>query len=101
MMWSRTLLTCLVEALEVPGDTLGNKVWHNQPANKRLEGAADGEDEFVHDPFNPKDRHSWKAKPYVLNGYNTLVPLAANSPWSAALGPAHLPWLFQKDQPSP
>ena len=29
------------------------------------------------------------------------MPLSANSPWSAALGPAHLPWLFQKDQPTP
>ena len=39
-MWSRTLLTFLVEALEVPDDTLGNKVRHNRPANKRLEGEA-------------------------------------------------------------
>jgi len=54
----------------------------------------------VHDPFNPSGRQSWKSKPSVLNGYSTLVPLAANSLWSAALGPAHLPWLFQKDQPS-
>jgi len=100
-MWSRTLLTYLVEALEVPGDTLGNKVRLNRPANNRLDSAAHGEDEFMHYPFNPKDRHSGKVKPYVRNGYDTLVRLAANSLWSAALDPAHFPWLFQKDHPSP
>ncbi len=101
MMWGRTLLTCLVGALEVPGGTLGTKVRLNRPANNRLNSATHGEDGFMHYPFNPTDRQSWKAKPSVRNGYDTLVPLAANSPWSAALGPAHLPWLFQKDQPTP
>ena len=101
MMWSRTLLTYLVEALEVRGDTLGNKVRLNRPANNWLDSAAHGEDEFMHDPFNPKDRHSGKVKPYVRNGYDTLVRLSANSLWSAALDPAHFPWLFQKDHPSP
>ena len=38
-MWSRTLLTYLVEALEVPGDTLGNKVRLNWRANNRLDSA--------------------------------------------------------------
>ena len=32
------------------------------------------------------------------NTYKTLVPLAANSAWSPALGPAHLPWLFRKNR---
>ena len=67
-MWSRTLLTYLVEALEVRGDTLGKKVRLNRPANNRLDSAAHGEDEFMQDQFNPKDRHSGKVKPYVRNG---------------------------------
>tara|TARA_B100000579_G_C22629986_1_gene756113 strand:+ start:357 stop:659 length:303 start_codon:yes stop_codon:yes gene_type:complete len=100
-MWSRTLFICLVEALEVPSDTLGNKVRLNRPANNRLDSAAHGEDEFMHDSFNPTDRHSGREKPYVRNGDDTLVLAAANSLWSAALDPAHFPWLFQKDQPSP
>ena len=50
-------------------------------------------------PFNPTSREEWSAKPHIRNAYKTLVPLAANSAWSAALGPAHLPWLFQKKLP--
>ena len=78
-MWSRTLLTYLIEALEVPGDTLGNKVRLNRRANNRLDSAAHGEDEFMQDPFNPKDRLSGKVKPYVRNGYDTLGVVAVSN----------------------
>ena len=47
MMWDRTLLSCLVEAFEVPGDMLGDKVRLNRPANSRLDSAAHAEDEFM------------------------------------------------------
>jgi phenylacetyl-CoA:acceptor oxidoreductase len=50
-------------------------------------------------PLNPTDRTGWIKQPKIRNAYMTLVPLANNSPWSAALGPAHLPWLFMKNPP--
>jgi phenylacetyl-CoA:acceptor oxidoreductase len=99
MVWGRTLLACLVGALEVPGGTLGTKVRLNRPANNRLNSAQPGPDGFMSYPFNATDKEHWQARPGIRNGYETLVPLAGNSPWSAALGPAHLPWLFQKKQP--
>jgi phenylacetyl-CoA:acceptor oxidoreductase len=101
MMWGRTLLACLVGALEVPGGTLGTKVRLNRPANNRLNSATPGPDGFMEYPFNATDKENWQAKPKIRNGYQTLVPLSGNSPWSAALGPAHLPWLFQKERPTP
>ena len=99
MTWGRTTLACLVGALEVPGGTLGTKVRLNRPANNRLNSATPGPDGFMHYPFNATDKGSWASKPGIRNGFMTLVPLAGNSPWSAALGPAHLPWLFQKESP--
>ncbi|MBT6094462.1 MAG: molybdopterin-dependent oxidoreductase [Rhodospirillaceae bacterium] len=99
MMWGRTTLACLVGALEVPGGTLGTKVRLNRPANNRLNSAQPGPDGFMRYPFNSTDKDSWHSKPTIRNGFATLVPLAGNSPWSAALGPAHLPWLFQKESP--
>ena len=100
MMWGRSVLACLVGALEVPGGTLGTKVRLNRPANNRLNSAQPGPDGFMRYPFNPTDKESWQSKPSIRNGFATLVPLAGNSPWSAALGPAHLPWLFQQKTPA-
>jgi len=99
--WARTLLACLVGALEVPGSTLGTKVRINRPANNRLDSVKPGPDGFMDYPFNATSKDGWQSHPNIRNGYRTLVPLSANSPWSAALGPAHLPWLFQKQPPSP
>ena len=100
-MWGRTMLACLVGALEVPGATMGTKVRLNRPADNRLKSVRHGGDGFMHYPFNPTGKEDWQAKPAIRNGYATLVPLSASSPWSAALGPAHLPWLFQKEAPAP
>jgi phenylacetyl-CoA:acceptor oxidoreductase len=98
--WARTLLACLVGALEVPGGTLGTNVKLNRPANNRLLSATPGPDGFMHYPFNETTREGWQRKPDIRNAYQTLVPLVGHSPWSPALGPAHLPWLFQKKPPA-
>ena len=50
-------------------------------------------------PMNPTDREGWQARPEVRNAHRTLVPLSANSPWSTALGPTHLAWMFTKEAP--
>jgi phenylacetyl-CoA:acceptor oxidoreductase len=100
-MWGRTMLACLVGALEVPGGTMGTKVRLNRPADNRLKSAKHGEDGFMAYPFNSTKKNEWQSKPHIRNAYKMLVPLAANSPWSAALGPAHLPWLFQHKAPKP
>ncbi|MCY4548678.1 MAG: molybdopterin-dependent oxidoreductase [Defluviicoccus sp.] len=97
--WARTLLAALVGALEVPGGTLGTAVKLNRPAyNRHLTVRSQG-DGIMDYPFNPTTREDWSAKPHIRNAYRTLVPLAADSAWSPALGPAHLPWLFQKKLP--
>jgi phenylacetyl-CoA:acceptor oxidoreductase len=98
-LWARTVLTTLVGGLEVPGGTIGTTVRLNRPGHDRLASARPGPDGFMDQPLNPTDKQNWQSKPKIRNAYQTLVPLANNSPWSAALGPAHLPWLFMKDPP--
>jgi phenylacetyl-CoA:acceptor oxidoreductase len=98
-VWARTVLAVLVGALEVPGGLLGTNVKLNRPANNRLNSATPGPDGFMHYPFNETSKDGWQSKPHIRNAYRTLVPLVGNSPWSPALGPAHLPWLFQKKLP--
>jgi phenylacetyl-CoA:acceptor oxidoreductase len=97
--WARTLLAALVGALEVPGGTLGTTVRLNRPAQNRQDSVRPGPDGFMEQPLNPTEKGKWKAAPHIRNAYRTLVPLADNSPWSAALGPAHLPWLFMDSPP--
>jgi phenylacetyl-CoA:acceptor oxidoreductase len=97
--WARTVLAALVGALEVPGGILGTTVRLNRPAQNRLDSVKPGPDGFMEQPLNPTGKETWKASPHIRNAYRTLVPLADNSPWSAALGPAHLPWLFLEDPP--
>ena len=101
VVWARTLLACLVGALEVPGGNVGTKVRLNRPADNRMKSVKPGPDGFMEYPFNATTKQDWQSKPHIRNAYRMLVPLSANSPWSAALGPAHLPWLFQKDPPKP
>jgi phenylacetyl-CoA:acceptor oxidoreductase len=98
-VWARTLLACLVGALEVPGGLLGTNVKINRPANHRLQSVQVGPDGFMHYPFNETSKGGWASKPSIRNAYRTLVPLAGHSPWSPAPGPAHLPWLFQRKPP--
>lgn len=97
--WARTVLAALVGALEVPGGILGTTVRLNRPAVNRLDSVRPGPDGFMAQPLNPTDREHWQAQPRSRNAYQTLVPLAADSPWSPALGPAHLPWLFWDEAP--
>lgn len=97
--WARTLLACLVGALEVPGGTLGTTVRLNRPATSRQASVKLGEDGFMIQPFNPTDKEHWQAQPKSRNGYNTLVPIVGDSPWSQALGPTYLSWLFQDKAP--
>ncbi|MBA3904769.1 MAG: molybdopterin oxidoreductase, partial [Rhodocyclaceae bacterium] len=97
--WARTLIACLVGGLEVPGGTLGTTVRLNRPATSRQASVKMGEDGFMYFPMNPTDKENWIKHPAVRNAHSTLVPLSANSPWSTALGPTHLAWMFRKESP--
>jgi phenylacetyl-CoA:acceptor oxidoreductase len=97
--WARTMLAALVGALEVPGGILGTTVRLNRPAQNRLDSVKPGPDGFMEQPLNATGKDTWKGSPHIRNAFRTLVPLADNSPWSAALGPAHLPWLFMDNPP--
>jgi phenylacetyl-CoA:acceptor oxidoreductase len=97
--WARTVLAALVGALEVPGGILGTTVRLNRPAQNRLDSVRPGPDGFMAQPVNATTKDAWSGTPHVRNAYRTLVPLADDSPWSAALGPAHLPWLFLEEPP--
>jgi phenylacetyl-CoA:acceptor oxidoreductase len=95
--WARTLLACLVGALEVPGGTLGTTVRLNRPADSRWSSVTPGPDGFMSYPMNPTGKSDWQSRPSVRSAHRMLVPLVANSPWSQALGPTHLAWMMQKD----
>ncbi len=97
--WARTMLAVLVGALEVPGGTLGTTVRLVRPATSRQASVSQGPDGFMVYPMNPTGKDDWQEQPRIRNAYNTLVPLSASSPWSPALGPTHLAWLFQREQP--
>ncbi|MBI5909259.1 MAG: molybdopterin-dependent oxidoreductase [Betaproteobacteria bacterium] len=97
--WARTLISCLVGAIEVPGGILGTIVRLNRPATTRQASVAKGPDGFMAYPMNPTDKENWVSRPNVRNAHRTLVPLSADSPWSTALGPTHLAWMFRKEAP--
>ena len=97
--WARTMLAALVGALEVPGGTLGTTVRLNRPLSERHASVKPGPDGFMAYPLNPTDREHWSAKPNIRNAYRTLVPLAADGPWSQALGPTHFSWMFLGETP--
>jgi phenylacetyl-CoA:acceptor oxidoreductase len=92
--WARTLLAVLVGALEVPGGTIGTTVRLVRPMSQRLEAAKPGPDGFMHYPLNPTDKAHWSPNPNIRNAYRTMIPLAADGPWSQALGPTHFSWMF-------
>jgi phenylacetyl-CoA:acceptor oxidoreductase len=98
-VWARTLMATLVGGLEVPGGTLGTTVRLNRPLSERLDSARPGPDGFLDYPLNPTDRERWSPNPNIRNAYRTLVPLAADGPWSQALGPTHLSWMFLDETP--
>jgi phenylacetyl-CoA:acceptor oxidoreductase len=97
--WARTMLAALVGALEVPGGTLGTTVRLNRPLSERHASVKPGPDGFMEYPLNPTDKEHWSAKPNIRNAYRTLVPLAADGPWSQALGPTHFSWMFLGETP--
>ncbi|MCF6233374.1 MAG: molybdopterin-dependent oxidoreductase [Rhodobacteraceae bacterium] len=96
-VWARTLMACLVGGLEVPGGTLGTTVRLNRPADNRWSSVVPGPDGFMSYPMNPTRKGEWQSSPSARHAHQTLVPLAANSPWSQALGPTHLAWMMQKE----
>ena len=53
----------------------------------------------MHYPLNPTDKAHWSPQPNIRNAYRTMVPLAADGPWSQALGPTHFSWMFLDDTP--
>ena len=97
--WARTLLATLVGALEVPGGTIGTTVRLVPPMSQRHESVKAGPDGFMDFPLNPTDKEHWSPNPNIRNAYRSMVPLAANGPWSQALGPTHFSWLFLDETP--
>ncbi len=97
--WARTLLTTLVGGLEVPGGTLGTTIRLTRPMSQRHESVKAGPDGFMHFPLNPTDKANWTPSPNIRNAYRSMVPLAADGPWSQALGPTHFSWLFLDETP--
>ncbi|MGI9482059.1 MAG: molybdopterin-dependent oxidoreductase [Hyphomicrobiales bacterium] len=95
--WARTLLACLIGGLEVPGGTLGTTVRLNRPADNRWSSVKPGPDGFMDYPMNPTKKGEWFSSSPSRHAHRTLVPLAANSPWSQALGPTHLAWMMQRE----
>jgi phenylacetyl-CoA:acceptor oxidoreductase len=97
--WARTLMAVLVGALEVPGGTLGTTIRLTRPMSHRHESVKPGPDGFMAYPLNPTDKEHWTPNPNIRNAYRTMVPLAADGPWSQALGPTHFSWLFLDETP--
>lgn len=95
--WGRTLIGCLVGALEVPGSTLGTTVRLNRPADNRWSSVKPGPDGFMQYPMNPTSKSEWISRPPARSVHRTLVPLVADSAWSQALGPTHLAWMMQSE----
>ncbi len=98
-VWARTMLACLVGALEVPGGTIGTTVRINKPHHNRLLSVKPGPDGFMTANVNPTKRGKWEERPTGRNAHKTLVPLVGNGAWSQALGPTHLAWMFVREAP--
>jgi phenylacetyl-CoA:acceptor oxidoreductase len=97
--WARTLLAALVGALETPGGILGTTVRLNRPMSERHKSVRADADGLMAYPFNPTDKRHWSAQPNIRNAYRSMVPLAADGPWSQALGPTHFSWMFLDETP--
>ena len=94
------MLAALVGALEVPGGTLGTTVRLTRPMSQRHEERqARRPTASWHYPLNPTDKAHWSPNPNIRNAYRTMVPLAADGPWSQALGPTHFSWMFLDETP--
>ncbi len=95
-VWARTLMACLIGGLEVPGGTLGTTVRLNRPADNRWSSVVPGPDGFLNYPMNPTKKGEWNETSNSRHAHQMLIPLAANSSWSQALGPTHLAWMMQE-----
>jgi phenylacetyl-CoA:acceptor oxidoreductase len=96
--WAATMLGVLVGALEVPGSMIGAGVKLTQPFEDRMvvRRERDGVLDF---PFMDTSRQGWANQPGSRNFWKMLSPMVGTDLKSAALGPAHLPWLFQAEPP--
>lgn len=94
--WARTVMAVLIGGLEVPGGTLGTTVRLNRPADNRWSSVIPGPDGFMNYPMNPTRKGEFHEASGSRHAHSTLVPLAANTPWSQALGPTHLAWMAQR-----
>ncbi|MBE7426244.1 MAG: molybdopterin-dependent oxidoreductase [Ideonella sp.] len=92
--WARTLLACLVGALDVPGGTIGTTVRLVRPMSERHDSVTPGPDGFMAYPLNPTEKGAWAPRPNIRNAYKTMVPLVGNGAWAQALGPTHFSWMF-------
>ncbi len=97
--WARTVAVALVGALEVPGGTLGTTVRLNRPMSDRIGSVVPGPDGFMNQQLNPTARGEWSPRSPIRNAYRSLIPIVANGPWSQALGPTQLAWMFLDDTP--
>jgi phenylacetyl-CoA:acceptor oxidoreductase len=97
-VWARTMLACVLGALEVPGGTIGTAARMNRPNHTRSAAVKKGADGFMSQVLNATEHDLYTMNPKSRNGFNVLVPLSLDMSWSPALGPSHLSWLFQ-DQP--
>ncbi|MBL8380333.1 MAG: molybdopterin-dependent oxidoreductase [Burkholderiales bacterium] len=97
--WAATMLGVLVGALEVPGSMIGAGVKLTQPFDDRMEVRRE-RDGVLDFPFMDTSRDGWSNQPGSRNFWKMLSPMVGTDLKSAALGPAHLPWLFQKEAPA-
>ncbi|MBE9539484.1 MAG: molybdopterin-dependent oxidoreductase [Proteobacteria bacterium] len=97
--WGRTMLAVLVGALEVPGGTLGTTTRLNKPLGDRIASCTPGDDGFMATPLNPTGKDTWEKHPSGRNAHKSLIPIVGSGPWSQALGPSHLAWMFLEGAP--
>ncbi len=95
--WGRTLLTCLVGALEVPGGTLGTTVRVNKGSTDRVQSVLPHPDGIMDYPFAFTDKEGWQNKSTQRHNGQPLSPLAGQTVWSPALGPTHMGWMGQRE----
>jgi phenylacetyl-CoA:acceptor oxidoreductase len=86
--WGRTVLACLVGALDVPGGTLGSPILTLRPTRDRLLSIKPGPDGFMEYPINPTGPENGISSPTQRHAGNSIVPLEAP-------GPTHHAWLMQ------
>lgn len=92
-VWARTMLQCLVGALEVPGGLIGSVSRIVGPEYDRMASCVPGEDGFMAHPFLATDRETWRPDPDARHAQGALTPLTGRGPLAQALGSTTLSWL--------